>query len=170
MVKRHSSQMPAILNRETDIKIPRRAWSAWKEDGKPRQLRGPLSADDRQALIVRKMELEPWIDGYHETELDEVALALLDMFSGFPSMRQAGDEAAARVDSIRRLLVPHPAWAIMRACEKIRNIGYVDSEGRIERHWPPSDPEIISMVKAESRLYCETYDTAVALLEATVEE
>lgn len=118
--------------------------------------------------MARRTEIEPWVQGYHEAELDEVALALLDMFGAFPSMRQGGEEAAARVDSVRSLLTTYPAWAIVRVCDHIRIRGYV-SDDKIERHWPPSDPEIVDAVITETKLYRDTYDSANKLLTATVE-
>ena len=120
-------------------------------------------------IVVRRNELEPWVIGYHEAELDEVALALLDMFGAFPSMRQSGDEAAARIDSVRLLLKDEPAWSIIRVCERIRLRGYSGSDGKIERHWPPSDPEVAEAVRIQTSIYRDSFKSAVALLTAEVE-
>lgn len=168
--KRHSTSMPAILVRETDIEIPRRVWSGWLPSGigsGNRQLRRPLSDVERGLLEARKAELEPWVDGYHEQELDHVVLALMELYGGFTSMRQSGEEAAARVDSVRRLLAEYPLWAIERVCERIRKKGYWVN-GSLERHWPPSDPEIVEAVRIETTLYRDQFDSAVKLLAATV--
>ena len=73
------------------------------------------------------------------------------------------------MESVRSLLTQYPAWAIVRTCETIRTKGY-DSGEKIERHWPPSDPEIVAAVATQTRLYRDTYDSAQKLLTAEVEK
>jgi hypothetical protein len=158
--------MPKILSRAVDVEIPLTAWSAWKPTDGPRLLRRPLTPTERQALQSRRAELEPWMAGYHPSEADEVALALLDMFGSFPSMRGKAGEAAARGDAAMRLLREQPAWAIVKACREIQAKG-VFREDRYERQWPPSDPELMEAVRHELRLYEVQYRSAIALLEAT---
>jgi hypothetical protein len=165
---RQQSQMPKILSRLADVEIPRSAWSAWKPADGQRGLRRPLTTDERQALESRRSELEPWVTGYHPSEGDDIALALLDMFGSFPSMRQSAGEAAARVDAARRLLVPYPAWAIVKACQAIQGYG-VFRDGSFDRQWPPSDAELIDSVRQELKIYKSQYQSAIALLEATHE-
>lgn len=169
--------IPPVVNEETDLRIPRSAWSTWKEAGCDRQLRRPLAEDEVRALEARRRELEPWVGAYHEQEQDDVALALVDMLGGFSSMQsQSPESAAARTEAIAILLRREemPKWAIEKACSKIRSRGYVRTgEGGktfTERHWPPSDPELVEMVRVERALYRDAYDGAGKLLAATVEE
>jgi hypothetical protein len=133
-----------------------------------RKLRRALTAEERGSLEARQAALEPWVVGYHESEVDEVALALTDMFGGFPSMRQNGEEAAARTDSIRRILTSFPEWAITKVCTSIQTNG-VWRDGKFDRQWAPSDSEIVAAVRAEVRLYADQHRSAVALLSAEVE-
>jgi hypothetical protein len=127
-----------------------------------------LADDERQALIARRNELAPWVEGYHESELDEVALALTDMFASFRSMRQTGNETVAQVDATRRILTQFPCWAIEKACRSIQTNGVWRNEA-FDRQWPPSDSEIVAAVRDESRLYADQHRSAVALLAATVQ-
>lgn len=103
-------------------------------------------------------------------DVDRVALALTDMFGGFPSMRQRDDSGmVAKVDSVRRLLSAFPAWAIEKACGRIRANG-VCRDGKFDRQWPPSDAEIIDAVRSAVDLYADPLRSAIALLAAPVEE
>ena len=153
-----------------DCSIPRSAWSSWKEAGKPRQLRRPLAPKERGALERRQRELAPAVEPYRDSERDRVALALLDMYGGYPSMGSRGDPSAAgRVDSAARVLAEFPAWAIEKACQKIHMNG-VWRDGAFDRKWPPSDSELVEAVRTEARIYTDTYRSVVALLAATVDE
>lgn len=119
-------------------------------------------------------ELEPWVAGYHDSEKDRVMLALADMYSAFPAMgNKSTHEAAAKLDAVLRALAPYPAWAIQKACERISTKGFTRSEGDkyiTERHWPPSDPELIEAVRQERAHYGDQYDRVVELLTAEIEE
>jgi hypothetical protein len=120
-------------------------------------------------ITARYNDLEPWVVGYDSSELDIVALALSDLFGSFPSMRQKDEDVAGRIDSLRRLLEASPAWAILRVSDRIRRHGYVAGDGKTERHWPPSDAEIVDMVRTSTRIYSDSFDSAAALLIAQVE-
>jgi hypothetical protein len=162
--------MPAVRDPYTDVKIPLATWSAWKEHGKPQQLRRPLTADERRALECRKYELEPVVAGYDHTELDRIAIAIGDMYGGYPSLGSRGDQSVAgRIDAMRRALSKYPCWAIEKACESIR-INGVWRDGAFDRKWPPTDAEIVNEVRNSARLYTDSYQSAVALLLAEVEE
>lgn len=106
-------------------------------------------------------------EGQHET--NRVMLALADMFSAFRSMRQTGEDAVAIVQSTSRSLEDFPAWAIEKACKSIQQNG-VWREGKFDRNWPPSDPEIVDAVRKEFKLYADSHRSAVMLLAASVEE
>jgi hypothetical protein len=144
-------------------------WSTWTEAGKSRQLRRPLLDAERNMLEARKAELEPWVAPFDRSADTKVALALSDMFGGFTSMRQSGEEAAARLDAAMRVLSDFPAWAIEKACRSIQANG-VWRDGKFERQWPPSDAEIIKEVRDQVRLYMDVYRSAVSLLTAEVED
>jgi hypothetical protein len=172
---RQAGIAPPIANRETDLVIPRAAWSAWHEANKPRCLRRTLTEDERAALQRRKTELEPWVVGYHDSEKTSIAIAVSKMFNAFPAyaMKTIGAGVVAQVDSVLQVLEPYPAWAIIRACKKISEQGYVRTDGvgeySRETHWPPSAPELIEQVRMVATLYTDTYKNVVALLEAEVE-
>lgn len=157
-----------MQNRTTDLEIPDRVWSRWTPSDGPRQLRRALSAEERAAVERRRDELAPVVAPYAERDVDRVALALADMFGGFSSMRQTGDEVVARIDGARRVLSPYPAWAIEKACAAIQSRG-VFREGKFDRRWPPSDAEVGEVVREELRLYGDAHGRAIALLSATVE-
>jgi len=115
------------------------------------------------------MELAPAVQPFGNRDVNRVALALTDMFGGFPSMRQRDDAAVlARIDGARHVLSEFPAWAIEKACSYIQANG-VWRDGAFDRQWPPSDAEIVQEVRQKLRLYSDQYQSAVNLLAATVE-
>lgn len=162
------TQPPEVVNRETDILMPR-VWSSWRPANGPRQLRRALTTDERAALVRRRDELAPWVAGYEgDRERDQIALAVVDMFGAFRSVRHGGEDAVLLIDSTCRLLRDFPAWAIVKACESIQRNG-VWRNGAFDRQWPPSDPEIMAEVRDKMRLYGDQYRSAVDLLQAEVE-
>ena len=94
------------------------------------------------------------------------------MLSSFPSNQGHSEEqAAANLDRMQRSVAPFPRWAIERVCERVRLRGYTKKDGDRyvqERHWPPSDAELVVMIEAELKVYRVAYDSAVALLSAQV--
>lgn len=165
LMARRQRPKPPTMDQIADIEIPRTIWSTWTEAGRDKKLRRPLSEAEHTALEKRRDELAPWVCGYHAEELDDVSLALIDLFSGFQSM--TAEVGAARVDSVARLLKDFPAWAIENVSTKIRLRGYT-RDGKIERHWAPTDPEVVDLLKIEVALYGRSHDNAVALLTAEV--
>lgn len=161
--------LPKILNRSTDVDVPLSAWSSWIPDVGPRCLRRALTDEERESLTRRMNELAPAVAPFGRTEAPHVALALTDMYGGYPSMRQSGGEAEARVTSLMRLLASFPAWAIQKACRDIQMNG-VWRDGKFDRQWAPSDSEIIDAVQKETSLYTGVHRSAAALLSATVED
>lgn len=160
--------LPPVTNRRTDLEIPNSAFSSWIEAGKPRQLRRALTTEERTALERRRDEIGPALAPFADWQRDVVALAVLEMFNGFTSMRGTEEEAAARVDAALNLLADHPAWAIEKACMSIRRNG-VWRDGKFDRRWPPSEPEMVAAVKEASKLYRDTFNRVEALLMAEVE-
>lgn len=162
------ANQPPVMNRMTDIEIPK-AWENWiPADGK-RRLRRALTEPERFALMMRRDELAPWVAGYEgPNESEEVVLALADMFGAFRSMRQDGESMIGQVDATRRALAEFPLWAIQKACASIRLNGVL-RDGSYDRQWPPNDADIVAEVRDKLRLYGDQYRSAVALLEAEVE-
>lgn len=157
------------MNRATDLELPRRLWSAWHEFGKARKLRRALTEAERDLLNARRNEIAPWVAPYHPSETDAVVLAIAEMLESYPSVGMSETGAAGRMDSLRRFLAEQPAWAIVQACRKIRERGY-ERDGIFERHWAPSDAELLNEVKREAKLYRDQYDSATDLLNAEVED
>lgn len=153
----------------TDIDIPNAVWSSWIPEGGARQLRRALTTTERTALEQRRDELTPAVMGYQDHDLDRVAVAVSDMFGGYTSMRQTDAEAVAKLDSMRRVLAPFPAWAIEKACTNIQ-INGVWRDGKFDKRWPPNDSEVIDAVRSHVRLYADTHRIAIALLSAEVEK
>jgi hypothetical protein len=160
--------LPKISNQATDIDIPRSAWSSWKEHGKPRQLRRPLTVSERSDLEARRDELAPMMVPVQPSQVERVKTALADMFGSIRSMRQTGANAVAILEGAYRALSEFPAGAIEKACVSIQQNG-VWRDGKFDREWPPNDAEIVAEVRDKVRLYGDAYRSAVALLEATVE-
>jgi hypothetical protein len=169
MMSYRADNLPKILNRLTDIEIPLQVRSSWKPAVGDRRLVRALTEDERGALEARRNELQPAAAPYVGRDRDRVVLAIADMFGGFTSMRQSDDEAASRLDTVIRLLEPFPAWAIEKACRGVQMNGVLRN-GDFDRKWPPNDSEIVDVVRKEAKLYSDQYESAVALLAATVEE
>ena len=157
-----------MIDGRTDVELPRKLFSAWHETGKAREIIRPLADDERRDLERRRDSLAPALDPFGPRDLDRVALAIAEMFSGYPSMRQTDDEAVAKVGSLRGLLSSFPAWSIEKTCQRIRTEGF-ERDGRRERNWPPSDAEIVNEVRKTLKPYADAHRSSVALLTATVE-
>lgn len=162
-----SDNLPPVRNIRTDVELPK-LWSSWIPSNGPREIRRALTSDERVELERRRAELEPAVAPFRPEETDRVALALADMFGGYPSLRLNDEDAVGKLDSARRLLADYPAWAIEQACRAIHENG-VWRGGRFDRQWPPSDAEIIAAVREAVRLYKRQYDNVVGLLTAEVE-
>lgn len=170
MVSYPSINLPAVRDVRADIEIPIAVWDSWIPAAGPRQIRRPLTEEERGVVERRRDELAPAVAPYHqERDLDQVALAVTDMFGGYTSMRQSDDEAVAKLDSVRRVLAPFPAWAIEKACNAIQTNG-VWRDGKFDRQWPPNDSEIVAAVREHLRLYGDQHQNAVALLSAEVKK
>lgn len=166
---RTGANVPKVRDSIPDVAIPNAVWENWIPAEGKRRLRRALLPAERGHLERRRDELAHAVAPYqkgHDT--DRVALALSDMFGGYTSMRQNGEEMVARVDGAARAVAPFPAWAIEKACEDIHRNG-IWREGAFDRRWAPSDAEIAEVVRAKRRLFGDQYDSAVALLAAEVE-
>ncbi len=168
-VRYDAKNLPAEFELETDARIPQRLWSGWiPGDGSPREIVRALSDQERQILSRRLNALVPIFAPYRRPDDDDrVAGAIAAMFDGFPSMRARGQDALAKVASAMDTLRTHPAWAIEAGCESIRTVGY-QIDGKTERHWPPSDPEIFAIVTAAAKSRRDALAKVTAILSAPV--
>ena len=161
------TNLPKAFDRFTDADIPRWAWSSWKADGTPRLIRQELPPNFRAELQKRRDDIAPVIEPYDSSDDARVTVAIADLLSGFPG-KQDDEMVVARIDSIRRLLALYPAWAIEKVCADIRSKGFA-RDGKIDRRWAPTDPELCGMMDTALRMYRDAHSSAVALLAAEVE-
>lgn len=157
---------PARIDRTCDIDIPRAVWSAWKEDGKPREVRRALTPSERVALTKRHGELASALVRVQEDQTDRVVLAISDMFAGFRSvMRNVDPESAvAMIDGMRRMLADLPAWAIEEGCRSIQR-----GRSGLDHKFMPNDNEIYDVCEALVKPYRERLLECEALLTASIE-
>lgn len=136
----------------------------------------PLTDGECRALEQRKIELgralEPF-DRERPRDMDRVAEAAGDMYGSFPSMRQEGADALAKIDSLMNSLVRSlfPTWVIEQACRTIQDNGYQRSDGKkswTECQWAPSDSEVARVAMRIVRLRSEALTNAKAILTAPV--
>ena len=161
--------MPPVASPIADTEIPRQLWSSWVEAGKPRTIRRPLTGEEQEILERRRDELVPVLQPYVDREVNRVALAVSEMYDGFPSMRGSEEAAVGRVERVRHLLDDFPLWAIEKACRDIQRRGVMRA-GVFDRKWPPTDPELVAEVREALRMYGDQHKSAVALLVAKVEQ
>lgn len=173
MLRQQAPGMPPYYCRDADTLLPS-LWANRDVRGVPDgTIRRPLLPEERKILAARRDELAPWVAPYHgDAELDQVAAAICGMYDAFPHMAAKSEAAAVlRVDQLRARLAPFPAWAIAKVCERVASRGYARKEGAQhvqERHWAPSDPEVVEMVEQEVEPWRRAHDSAAALLLAAV--
>lgn len=119
-------------------------------------------------LEARRAEIALVLKPAPPQDRDRVMLAVLEMYRSFPSMRGDEMDAAANLDAMATVLEPFPAWAVERACLSIRSDG-VMRNGRMDRQWPPSEGELVDVVKSNLALYEGTLRRVAGLLKAEVE-
>jgi len=169
-----TKNLPEMYVPEVDKVLPNSIWCGWRIDGKTRRIRRPLTEAERGMLERRAAELDPVMQPLSRpADDDRVAEAIADMFAAFPTMRATDEQALAKIDSLTLSVAEFPLWAIIEACDRIRTKGYeaVDRDGkiRIERHWPPSDAEVVDEVRRTVNLRAEALASAQALLAAEVD-
>jgi hypothetical protein len=170
---RAQQPMPAFFSREADLRIPNELWAP-KETGRPRCLRRKLMATELAAIEARRAELEPWVAPFFGgEEQDRVSDAIMGMYDAFPHMASKSEESAIlRTEQLLKHLADFPAWAIEKCLNRIAVRGYTRKEGDKyvqERHWAPSDPEIVAIVEDEIKGFVRAHASAVAILGAEVE-
>jgi hypothetical protein len=162
--KRDAEGLPVTFDLECDREIPKRVFSAWKEDRKAREIVRELSVSEHEILAVRATALEQALEPYRPVENEQVRACIAAMFSGFRSMRQVGEEMSATVEITSNVSRSLPAWAIAKACMMIAR-GQTDLDNR----FAPNDTEIFAVVEGIVRPYREALQRAHALLSAPVE-
>lgn len=172
--KTERGTLPPAFVPETDRTIPDQTWSAWKPKGdEARTIRRELQPDERRKLQHRAASLQPHLKGFDRpTEDGIVAAALAKMFGGFTTYRGEGDQAIAKLRSTMDTIEVFPAWAIVEACEEIKEKGYDafrDGEVVRERQWAPSDPDLYRVIAAKQQLRLDALRNAEQLLAAKVE-
>lgn len=171
-VRFDASNLPAVVDRVTDLEIPQRVWANWIPAHGDRALVRALTDAERHALEARAGALRPALDGFaRPADDDRVAAAISAMFGSYRSMRQQGADAIALVDSTMRALAQFPAWAIEAGCLSIQTDGYEverDGECHRERHWPPSDAEVVVVVRRLVKARRDALENAERLLAAPV--
>lgn len=148
----------------------------WRGTDGSIEIARPLTDAERHELTKRANELEPALEPFdraRQDDLDRVAAAAADMYGSFPSMRQEGADAVARVDSLMSALVRRlmPTWAIEQACRSIQDNGYERTDGKkkwTERQWAPSDSEVIRVAMKIVQGRATAKNNAVAILGAKV--
>ena len=167
-----ASNLPEEIDREADFVIPARVWSAWAPAEGKRSIVRELTDGERYTLTRRRAELEEAMAPFGPLDGDRVPQALGRLFGGYPSMRESGAPAVARVHSAMETLRDLPAWAIEEACLDIRRRGYeiVESgRSRFEQHWPPSGAEVHALAARLTARRNKALASARALLTAPVE-
>lgn len=141
--------LPPSLVARTEIDLAREVISAWRPSHGGTLRRRELTDAERELVLARHVELAGCLAPFEgPEECDRVAAAIADMYGSFTSMRHGEEDAAARVNALGKLLVRFPAWAIEKACLRIRTQG-VERDGKPDPRWPPSDAEAVAMVEAE---------------------
>jgi hypothetical protein len=158
-----TTRAPAYFNRQTDVDL-QQIYSAWKPDNGPREIRRPLTSDERRDLTARADELRMALQPYLDRERNEVEASIAAMLGGFRSMRQEGDAAEGIVVVLAGVLRRFPAWAIAKACMKIAR-----NDAGLDRRFAPNDTEIHEVVDAIVREHRQTLERVEGLLTAAVE-
>lgn len=114
-----------------------------------------LTDAERRDLQNREAEIAPALNPFDRTrssDLDRVTEVAAFMYGSFPSMRQEGADAVARIDCLMVSLARQnvPTWAIEKACREITDQGFERTDGKrtwIERQWAPSDSEVAGLAR-----------------------
>lgn len=169
-VSYHSTNLPHTVVYRIDVELERALVSFRPSTGGV-LIRRALTDDERGLLDRRARELEDCLRPVSGAdEEDRVALALMEMFGSFSSMRHSEQEALAKIDTVRRFLAAFPAWAIEKACSHIRWHGVVRKDGTRDKQWPPTDSELVSEVEQEVKHRRMMLDQARAMLEAKIDD
>lgn len=109
----------------------------WPENGKP-ELRRAITVSDKRALEKRVKELHGLLRPTFEAseERKRAAQAIAQMFTGFPSMRNA--DAQGLTAAYLAILEDQPLFAIVAACKDVAQ-GKVES---LDVDWPPSSGRV----------------------------
>jgi len=166
--KRGAEIAPAWFDRETDVEMPNRLFSAWQSALGPRQVRRALTVSERGKLEARAAALSAGLIPFSRDQEGLVDAEIAAMFNGFRSMRQQGEDVAFTVEVTRRVLREFPLWAIAEGCMAIAQRRAVTNPP-LDARWPPNDGQIFEVVAGVVKHHRKALSTVTALLEATVE-
>ena len=161
--KRDADGLPEQFNRLVDLELPQRL-ICWRLDHGPVELRRAMRPDERAAVEVRCAALEIALQPHGDEDRADIEAAIAAMFSGFRSMRQAGEDAEAAIAITRAVLRDFPAWAIVAGCLKIAR-----HETKCDPRFAPNDAELVDVVRALVKSYREAFEAASLLIGATVQ-
>jgi hypothetical protein len=115
------------------------------------------------------MTLRASLSPFTFDEKDCVIIAISDMLSGFRSLRHSEEDAVAMLDSLQRVLAEFPLWAIEEGCRAIhQGRAFVDGR-KLDRRYPPHDPEIYGVIEGIVKPFREALHRARALLDAPID-
>ena len=165
MLRRSPADVPALVDEETDVRIPERYWSAFVPAVGGRALRVALTAEDRAKLAARLSTLQVALEPFSDAERDDVKFAISLMLGGFRTLRnQSADDVSETVRGTARALRRFPNWAIVEGCDRIGN-----NRSDLDKRYAPHDPEIASVVDEVVRPYRARLKSVENLLAAPVE-
>lgn len=165
LAKRDRDGVPVLCDRECDLTIPGKLFSAWIPDRGHREVRRELTAEERTKVQGRAEALQSALVPYTAEEKRRVSAQIAAMLNGFRAMRhQRGEHVEATVEILCAVLREFPSWAIAKACMKIAR-----NDAGLGHDYAPNDSEVHSVVQAVLLPYEKAMRTAEALLVAPVE-
>lgn len=162
-----SENLPAVLDRATDIDLPDRVVGFWTGTGDDRgepELRRELTASERGALERRAGALRNAVAPAPEQSRDALMREISRMLGGFPQM-QGHDFKTAQVIAVSYLFTVRsaPHWAIVKACEQIRT-----GVAGLNPNFCPPEPAFATVVARCTEQYWRMLRGAEAVLRARV--
>jgi hypothetical protein len=156
---------PRLVDRECDVELPRRLFSAWAPSQGERAIVRSLTSHERAVLTARAVELEASLAPYHDTQVTAVEAELAGMFSGFRALRQQDEDAWAAVEITAKVLREFPLWAIAKACLLI-----AQGKAGLDPRWAPNDAQVHGVVAEQVAYFRARHASARALLAAPIEQ
>lgn len=133
---------------------------AWRGDNGEIGTIRKLTDDEISAAQSRDAALTLAIMPHGDDDARLIEATLAAMFGGFRQMTQSNEaDAESMIKVTRAVLKDFPAWAIERACVKIAK-----ANAGLGNTWPPSDAEIVALVRKEVAPYIVALRTAKGLL------
>src|SRR5215471_651633 len=166
---RDHARLPLTFDHGTDREIPDRVVCFWfgsgEKKGKP-LLRRELTLEERQALERRRHDLRCAVAEADPESRDDLLGAISGMLGAFPAMQRHNVAtslaiAASYLWSARE----YPHWAIMRACQQVR-----ENSAGLNPSFCPSEPEFVGICLNLVSGYARQLAATEAILAAPVYE